>query len=61
MEKWMLTVAETAEVLNVGKNRVYELIYSEQLRSVRFGRTHRIPVAAVKELIAELSKRDDVA
>lgn len=61
MEKLLLTVAEAAEVLNVGKNRVYELIYSEQLCSVRFGRVHRIPVSAIEQLVTDLAQRDGAA
>jgi excisionase family DNA binding protein len=61
MEKLLLTVAETAELLNIGKNRVYELIYSEQLCSVRFGRVHRIPRSAIERFVEEVSNPDHAA
>jgi hypothetical protein len=35
MEKLLLTVREAADVLTVSRSRVYELIYAEQLDSVR--------------------------
>ncbi len=40
---YVLTVAETAEVLRIGKNAVYKLIRSGNLRSVRVGRKIIIP------------------
>jgi excisionase family DNA binding protein len=61
MDKLLLTVAEAAGLLNVGKNRVYELIYSEQLCSVRFGRVLRIPVSAVEQFVADISNPDSAA
>ena len=62
MEKLLLTVAETAELLNIGKNRVYELIYSEQLCSVRFGsRVLRVPRSAVERFVEEVSNPDHAA
>jgi excisionase family DNA binding protein len=38
MEKLLLTVREAADVLSVSRSRVYELIYAEQLDSVKIGR-----------------------
>jgi excisionase family DNA binding protein len=39
MEKLLLTVREAADVLSVSRSRVYELIYAEQLDSVKIGRS----------------------
>ncbi|HEV8176863.1 MAG: helix-turn-helix domain-containing protein [Propionibacteriales bacterium] len=61
MEKLLLTVAEAAEVLNVSKNRVYELIYSEQVRSIRIGHRHRVPVSAIEEFIEGAAHPDSAA
>jgi excisionase family DNA binding protein len=54
MEKLLLSTAEVAELLGVGRNRVYELIYSGQLASAKLGRTRRIPVSAVQAYVASL-------
>lgn len=53
MEKLMVTVAEAAEMLGVCRNRVYELIYSGQLASVKMGRSRRIAVAELHRFVAE--------
>ena len=42
-----LTVAEVASTLRVSKMSVYRLIHSGELESVRFGRSFRVPEAAV--------------
>ena len=42
MEKLLLTVWEAADVLSVSRSRVYELIYAEQLNSVKIGRSRRV-------------------
>jgi excisionase family DNA binding protein len=42
MEKLLLTVREAADVLSVSRSRVYELIYAEQLDSVKIGRSRRV-------------------
>lgn len=52
MEKLMVTVAEAAEMLGVCRNRVYELIYSGQLASVKMGRSRRIAVDELKRFVA---------
>ncbi|MGO4956770.1 helix-turn-helix domain-containing protein [Luteococcus sp. Sow4_B9] len=52
MEKLMVTVAEVAQMLGVCRNRVYELIYSGQLASVKMGRSRRIAVDELKRFVA---------
>ena len=44
-EKLLMTVAEAAEALNVGKSAVYDLIRMNRLPSVKIGRLRRIPVS----------------
>lgn len=39
----ILTVAEVAELLYVGKNRVYELLASGELKGFRLGHIWKIP------------------
>ena len=50
MEKLLLTVREAADVLSVSRSRVYELIYAEQLDSVKIGRSRRVSLASVRRL-----------
>lgn len=54
-DKLLLTVGEVAERLSVGKNRVYELMYSGQLFSVKLGGSRRIPAVSLEEFMEELT------
>ena len=49
---------ETAETLGVGRHKVYELLRSGRLRSVKIGKSRRVPVDAVEAFIAELLSED---
>jgi excisionase family DNA binding protein len=42
MEKLLLTVWEAADVLRVSRSRGYELLYAQQLDSVKIGRSWRV-------------------
>lgn len=42
-----LTVAEVAEIMRVSKMTVYRMVHSGDLPAVRFGRSYRVPEAAV--------------
>lgn len=46
-----LTVEQTAQVLQLGKPRIYELVRSGELRSLRIGRKIRIPQSALLEFL----------
>lgn len=54
MDKLLLTPEEAAERLSVGRSKVYELIGSGRLRSVRIGASRRIPAAALVEFVRDL-------
>lgn len=47
-----LTVAEVAAAMRLSRATVYRLMRDHELQAVRFGRTYRIPEAAVAEYIA---------
>ena len=51
MEKMLFTVKETAEMLSVSRNRVYELIYAEQLASIKIGRSRRVSRASILRFV----------
>lgn len=55
----LLTPDEAAEVLRVGRSKVYDLIRSGRLRSVKVDGSRRIPVSCLKEFVATLV--DEVA
>ena len=55
-DKVLLTPEEAAETLSIGRTKVYELLALGVLRSVQIGKSRRIPVAAVHELVDRLSE-----
>jgi excisionase family DNA binding protein len=54
----LLTPEEAAEALRVGRSKVYDLMRSGALRSVKIGGSRRISAIALAEFIAGL---EDVA
>jgi len=55
MEKLLLTPEDAAEVLSIGRTKVYELLAAGLLRSVRIGTSRRVPREAVEEFITSLT------
>lgn len=51
-------VEEAAEALRLSRSAVYELIRSEQLRSVKIGRRRLVPIDALAECVALLASGD---
>lgn len=49
MAEKLLTVAEVAERWRVSKMTVYRMVHSGALRSMKVGRSFRIPASAVFE------------
>ena len=47
----VLHVKDLAEVLSISQNTAYALVRSGQIRSIRTGRTYRIPKDAVIEYL----------
>ena len=58
MEKMLLSPEEAAEMLGVGRSRVYDLIRTRQLQSVLIGKSRRVPVAAVHAFVTRLTEQD---
>ena len=54
----ILTVEEVADILYVGKNTVYSLLQSGDLRAFRIGKSWRIPRFCIDEYIIEKSKAE---
>ncbi len=51
MEKVLLRVSEVIEATGLGRSKVYELIASGELPSVRIGGTIRVPVVTLHSWI----------
>jgi excisionase family DNA binding protein len=57
MEPLLLTVEETAQTLRISRNRVYDLIRLNQLKSVKLGASRRIPIQCLQDYVADLTQR----
>lgn len=51
----LLRVEEAADLLGVGRTRVYELIGSGALQSVKIGGSRRVPAAALRAFVTRLT------
>ena len=51
----IMTVAEVAAFLGVGKNRIYELLNEGTIKGFRIGRTWKISKLALEKYIREAS------
>ncbi len=47
----VLKVEDIARILSIGRNTAYELVRSGKIRSVKIGRTYRIPYSAVEDYL----------
>ena len=54
MNRLLLTPEETAEVMAIGRTKVYELLRAGVIDSLRIGASRRVPVAALFEYLDRL-------
>ena len=52
MEKMLLRPVEAAELIGVGRSKLYQLLASGDLPSIRIGSSVRVPVDALRAWIA---------
>ena len=52
--KFLLRVEEVADVLDISRTRVYDLIRSGELQSLKIGGSRRVPSTAVQLLVDRL-------
>ena len=53
----LLTAEEAARALRVGRSKVYELMRSGALRSVKIGGSRRVSATALAEYVAALERQ----
>jgi excisionase family DNA binding protein len=53
----VLKVQEVAAVLRCGINQAYDLVQSGEIRSVRIGRSVRVPRSALEDFLAGIRAR----
>ncbi|MGH9170839.1 MAG: helix-turn-helix domain-containing protein [Acidimicrobiales bacterium] len=61
MDKLLFTPEEAAEMLSLGRTKLFQLIGDGTLRSVRIGKCRRVPASALVELVEELAGCDTSA
>lgn len=54
MDKLLLTTTEAAAALGITRSKVYELLQTGELPSVRIGASRRVPAEAVHSFVANL-------
>lgn len=50
----LLTVDAAASALGIGRSHLYRYVQTGELRSIKIGRSRRIPVAALEKFIEQL-------
>lgn len=54
MEKLLLTPTEAATALGIGRSKLYELLQTGQINSVRIGACRRVPADALMAFLQAL-------
>ena len=49
----IITIAELAKILKIGKNRAYKLLESQEIKAFRIGCTWKIPRTSVERYIKD--------
>lgn len=52
----IMSVFDVAEALNLGKNRVYEVLGSGAIKGFRIGKVWKIPKESLKEFVLQHAK-----
>jgi excisionase family DNA binding protein len=60
-EPLLMTVMEMATTLHIGRTAAWELVRKHKIKSVKIGRTRRVPVAVVREYLALLLESEVVS
>lgn len=58
MDKLLLTPEDAALVLSIGRSKVYELLATGAVRSVRIGASRRIPAEELAAYVERLAGTD---
>ena len=59
MDRLLLRPTEAAELIGVGRSKVYELIATGEIPSLRIGASVRVPLESLKEWIAAQVRRPE--
>ena len=53
MEQLLISISDTAKVLNLGRTSIYELIKTGKLETVKFGSRRLIKATSVRALVEQ--------
>ncbi|HYE09861.1 MAG TPA: helix-turn-helix domain-containing protein [Patescibacteria group bacterium] len=53
MDKLVYTAKEASKVLNIGTNKIYELLYQRQIPCIKVGRRYLIPKSSLESWLNE--------
>jgi len=56
MEKLLLTPEDAADLLSIGRSKLYELIGDGRLASVRIDASRRVPMSALVDFVESLQE-----
>ena len=59
MERLLLRPSEAAELLGIGRSKVYALLAARELPAVRVGHSLRVPLEALQRWVASRTYRPD--
>jgi excisionase family DNA binding protein len=54
----LVSVVEVARLLSIGRTAAWELVRKQKIKSVKIGRTRRVPIAAIQEYVQRLMDED---
>ena len=58
-DRLAVTIDRAADVLDVGRSTVYELLRAGKLKGVKLGRAHRVVVQSIRDLLADLGSEHE--
>lgn len=61
MTRLLLTVPEAAEALAISRSKLYQLLATGAVTSIRIDGSRRIPVSALTDYITRLATKEDAA
>jgi excisionase family DNA binding protein len=61
MTRLLLTVPEAAEALAISRSKLYQLLSTGAVASIRIDGSRRVPVAALNDYITRLAEKEDAA
>ena len=54
----LVSVTDAARMLSIGRTASWELVRKQKIKSVKIGRTRRVPIAAIQDYIERLMDGD---